>query len=909
MHRIAVLVATTIMQSAATPTQSVMDAQRGTCLDAAWVTRTATQYNLDPSARDSTHRRLNPLLQPGMKIPRFSLRDTRMDLPDIFGSCMQSGEVIHGLGELVFPNGSQAYAGVVNGTVVLERNGWQSHDLSRQVLTILLQEVVGYGVSRFDTAGGLHCAERMSGERLGRCTPTHINSEVWTSGKLSTLNVYANETAPTTNGYNGVGGLYTLTANVEEALKGPLSTQGTFSRPYSVDFWRDYFWSDEIINFYKATPANRAQLSDKSSCPDGTMGCLNACSKSHACTLAEAQGKPCMLIAMIDESYDPGYFQAIVANNKIPAYFCFGGYDGMLDYVVRQMNANGTVVFYEYEPDTFFFQYPGKFTRIAFPRSDPANVAQATGTFGELGYGNQTTNPLSTDFPTIPLMRYMSKVVTYDPFLNSFLSSMKLAPLDMNNIFTSFMTYSSNPAIPDPVFSAACTWIQNNYLVWSNWVSALPLCSMQNNIQYTYAGCNSSSRVVTFAWNRPDPSNASLPYDCEGNIVVVPSPYTTSKTCAWLDANTKTWMNWLSSPPICDASFYSYVVTECTATAQRNVFFNWLLPNPNDYAHSRECSGGVSLPANTTVDCDYVPTNSSTYSGMVAFSIIVLVILVLSAILVIAFRDKPVIRRSQWHLLIVLLLGGMCMCIYVILGGGTPSDLLCGARPVFASIGYTLAFGSLLLKSLRVYLVFHNKAFKKNVVTLARMLHFLLGFLGIDVVILGVWYAVDFPGPTTSTSAAATFSGEVDHVACHSSSFIFPVLCIFWKAIITFIGLYVSFLIRHDDGDFQESIWIFSASCVVLMGSLFMIPLAYLVSLPAATTYAFCSAVTLICTLMVMALMLGPKFARLDRADYKSSGTTANGTKRTASVTSKPPSTHSQMPMQSMKSPRETTQQ
>lgn len=118
---------------------------------------------------------------------------------------------------------------------------------------------------------------------------------------------------------------------------------------------------------------------------------------------------------------------------------------------------------------------------------------------------------------------------------------------------------------------------------------------------------------------------------------------------------------------------------------------------------------------------------------MAAFAVIVLVMLVVMSLLVFIFRDKPVIKRSQWHLLLVLLLGGIFMCIYVILGGGAPSDLVCGARPVFASVGYTLAFGSLLLKSLRVYLVFHNKALKKNVVTVTRMLHFLMGFLGIDL--------------------------------------------------------------------------------------------------------------------------------------------------------------------------------
>ncbi|KDO31317.1 hypothetical protein SPRG_03933 [Saprolegnia parasitica CBS 223.65] len=808
-----------------------------------------------------------------------------MDIPNVFGNCMQPGEVIHGVGETVYANGSQAYAGVFNGTVILERNSWASHDVNRAVLSILLDEVVGYRVSILDTIDGINCAERMSFQGLGRCTPTHGNGEVWPNGKLKTIEAFANATKRTTTGYGGLSGLYTLTDNVNEIIKGPASTKGSFSEPFSADYWRDYASSTELVNFYSIARANLSQLVVPSMCPNGTLGCIDGCSKSPACTEAEKNSKQCILVAMMDPGYDVGFFQALVSNSNIPAYFCFGGDAKMRDYVTSVMRAGGAVIFYAFQPDIIFHEYPGKFTRIAFPPSDPANIANATNSFGENGYGNVTSNPVKTDYPMTPLLQYISLVLKADTRLTSFVTQFQLAQLDLDNLLRDYVDHAKDATIPDPAFAAACHWVQNNYLTWSNWIMPLPLCTLQRSVSFSYQGCNASTRLISFVWNTPSPANASLPYDCDGGLLVIPAPYASSKTCAWLDANTKTWMSWLSSPPICDATFYNYTVTDCSAEALRSVLFYWLLPDPAKHTLSLECSGGASLPANITIDCDYVPLSSGTYSSMVAFAAFVLAVLVVCMILIVLFREKPVIKRSQWHLLIVLVLGGMCMCVYVILGGGAPSNTVCGARPVFASIGYTLAFGSLLLKSLRVYLVFHNKALKKNVVTVARMLHFLLGFLSIDVVILGVWYLVDFPAPTLTVEAATAFTGSVDRVSCHSSSFIFPALCIFWKAVITFIGLYISFLIRHDDGDFQESMWIFSAACVVLMGSLFLIPLAYLVALPATTSFAFCSVITLVCTLVVMGLMLGPKFARLNLADLKSSGTTT-GTKTRKSVKS-----------------------
>ncbi|EQC31739.1 hypothetical protein SDRG_10529 [Saprolegnia diclina VS20] len=484
------------MSSAETPTPSLLESQRGSCLDAAWVQRTAATYKLDPHVRDAQNRRVNPFLQPGMKVPRFTVQDPRMNRPNLFGSCMASNEIMHGLGETVYANGSQAFPGVFNGTLILERNGWQSHDLSRVVLSILLTEVLGYGVTTFETGGGLNCAQRMSFQGLSHCTPTHINSEVWTSGKLKTLNVYANATMPTTTGYNGMGGLYTLTDNVVEALKGSASTKGTFSKPFALDFWRDYYWSDQVIQYFGYNQIKMAPLVQQSSCPDNSFGCRNGCSKSYACTLNEQNGKSCMMVAMMDEGYDPGFVQAMMSNNNIPAYFCFLGYDGMLAYVVNTMKAGGAVAFYDFEPDILFYEHPGAFTHVTFPQSDPANIAAATGSFGENGYGQPTTNPLATDYPLTPLVRYISKIITGDAFLMDFLMNMQIAPLDMDQLFSDYVAFKKDASVPDPVFTSACKWVQNNYVTWSDWVDPLPLCTLQSSVSYTYQGCNASTRLL-----------------------------------------------------------------------------------------------------------------------------------------------------------------------------------------------------------------------------------------------------------------------------------------------------------------------------------------------------------------------------------------------------------------------------
>ncbi|KAF0687029.1 hypothetical protein As57867_021144, partial [Aphanomyces stellatus] len=129
--------------------------------------------------------------------------------------------------------------------------------------------------------------------------------------------------------------------------------------------------------------------------------------------------------------------------------------------------------------------------------------------------------------------------------------------------------------------------------------------------------------------------------------------------------------------------------------------------------------------------------------------------------------------------------------------------------------------------------------------------------------IVVVWLLVDFPAPTSFSSPATEFVGTVDHVACHSSNFIFTTLSIFWKCVVTFGGVFIAYRIRHADSDFQESIWIFASCCIVFVGGLLMMAFSYVATLSPPTEFTIQSIWVLLLTAIVMGLMIGPKFVRL----------------------------------------------
>ncbi|GLD95886.1 hypothetical protein PINS_up004564 [Pythium insidiosum] len=862
----------------------------GTCLTDDWVASVEASLKISAMARDTLGRRVNPYLSKALKTPRFTVADPRTADPNTHSpKCTPAGEVLYGVGATVDPNDafSVTNRGVVNGSLVLELSGWTSHSITTIVFAILASEVYGVPVSLYYATNTLALTQRMSSVRAGACTPTHLNLEVWIAGIEAALQVYANESYPAgALGYVGRSGLYTTADFVTD-----MANATKHANPLYADFWKGYKLNDDLIAQVpvSALRNNSAAFPPAElGCANGSFGCLNHCSKTLACTQREAQHKECLVVAMMYDYFDPGYLQAVLANNGVPAYFCFLGYSGTQDYALAMQKRRQPVLFYHYEPDLFHFQNPGLFSRVFLPRSVPERVVLATGLFGENGYGNATDNPVDVDFPTTRLTKYAASVLQNQFPMGSLVGKFALQDLDINDLLRKYLASSQDANEPDPTFRAACNWVKQNYATWSLWLDRLPLCTFESHIKYSISGCDDAAateRVLTFEWRQPSPEDASLPYNCDGGLAELPPPLHTSRTCSWLLADEARWRSWVLTRPECDSSFYKYNITACDSSAKRLVRFWWLLPDPADPTKSLECRGGVALPKSVKIECEYMPWTSPTFGVISAIAGVLICVLVLAIVFVTYHRHKPIIKRSQFELLVLMILGGITVCIAAVLYAGRPTKVLCAARPLTIAAGFTVIFGSLFVKSLRVYRVFMRSALKRVTVTISMMLKIFALFVAVDVLILGAWFIADFPEPTVVIKASKDFRGDVDHVVCKSASFIFTALLMFWKAIVLLLGLYLSFLIRNVSADFQESIWIFGSSLMVLIGCLVILPLAYLVEMAAAIFYIFLSIALLVCTAAVMAMMLVPKMLRLNevaKGRYSSStaagGTTIGGT-------------------------------
>lgn len=713
----------------------------------------------------------------------------------------------------------------------------------------------------------LDLTQRMSSTRSGVCTPTHVNLEVWIASIEAALQVYANESYTAGGvGYFGRSGMYTTHDFVLDGLN-----SSKHSPIFYADYWKNYKFDDNLLDAIPVSSltsnANYFPPAEVCCADDSGFGCRHHCSRTEACTARIAQMKECIVVVMMYDYYDPGYLQAVLSNNDIPAYFCFIGYGATQDYALEAQKNGQPVLFYHFEPDIFHFSHPNLFDRVFLPRSVPERVVLATGTFGENGYGEKTDNPVDVDFPTTKLSKYASSLLLNQQ-VGPLLSKFSLSELNINDLLRKYLTASSEPSEPDPSFRAACNWVKENYGIWNIWLDRLPLCKFETHVKYIVSGCENGSdaRTIAFEWNHPHPQNASLAYDCDGGVAQLPQPIVTSRSCAWILEDDRRWVGWIDTKPMCDASFYKYNITGCDAASKRTVQYFWLLADPTDPSTSAECEDGVALPESVQIDCEYMPFSSPIFMGMAVIAAIVASILVVAIIFVYRNRRVPIIKRSQFELLELMICGGLLICGAAVAYAGKPSHFLCGARPILVSTGFTTIFGALVVKSLRVYRVFMRSSMKRVTVTTKMMFKFLSIFYVVDMIIFAAWYGVAFPKPTVDIEDAMEFQGYVDRISCQSSSFIFTALLMFWKAILLFLGLYISFLIRNVSADFQESTWIFGSAMVVLIGSLVILPLGYLVKMAAAPFYVFLACSFLVCTSLIMVFMLVPKLFRLNEA-------------------------------------------
>lgn len=121
-------------------------------------------------------------------------------------------------------------------------------------------------------------------------------------------------------------------------------------------------------------------------------------------------------------------------------------------------------------------------------------------------------------------------------------------------------------------------------------------------------------------------------------------------------------------------------------------------------------------------------------------------------------QKRPVFHYASVPFVELTLAGFLTMYGAVILFAvEARSDFVCVARPWFATTGFSLVFSSLVVKTYRVWRLFHNEELRVLKITNSVLFPFVIGVLVIQWAVCIVWMAISTPeadwSPTGSTDS------------------------------------------------------------------------------------------------------------------------------------------------------------
>lgn len=250
-----------------------------------------------------------------------------------------------------------------------------------------------------------------------------------------------------------------------------------------------------------------------------------------------------------------------------------------------------------------------------------------------------------------------------------------------------------------------------------------------------------------------------------------------------------------------------------------------------------------------------------------------LAVLVCAALLF-KHRQSPVLRAACIPFLLNLLLGVLLMYAAIPFAGiAEPSAVQCAAPMWLLGTGFCIAFGSLFVKTWRVYRIFSSQILRVIQLTNGQLFAYVGVLLLVEVTILVVWQVV---GPLTPT-LYLDVSANVSHTTCASSHGAALYGTFFaWKGALFLLSMAVAWLVRHAHDVFNESRHLAVTLYVCFFLLAVLLPLLRLLDgqyQREAYAYVFSLGIFLLPS-TILVVMLGPRFVNVYNPNSLRTGNT-----------------------------------
>ncbi|KAF2071704.1 hypothetical protein CYY_006985 [Polysphondylium violaceum] len=191
------------------------------------------------------------------------------------------------------------------------------------------------------------------------------------------------------------------------------------------------------------------------------------------------------------------------------------------------------------------------------------------------------------------------------------------------------------------------------------------------------------------------------------------------------------------------------------------------------------------------------------------------------------YRNAFAIRSASPIFCISILFGGLMIFAGVAVWITEPTNHLCRLRYWLVSLGYTIMLGSMVVKNVRIFLLFNNKELKVLKITNSKLFPYVGLALLLNCILLIIW--------TSIGDIHEVFKRNVDDIGkyeyikdCYSSTAgnVTLYILLVYHGLMLLVGCFVSFKIRTVDiEDFNESKAIASTLYAIAFCLFIVIPL------------------------------------------------------------------------------------
>ena len=254
--------------------------------------------------------------------------------------------------------------------------------------------------------------------------------------------------------------------------------------------------------------------------------------------------------------------------------------------------------------------------------------------------------------------------------------------------------------------------------------------------------------------------------------------------------------------PNCMTEDIIATVADCDASGKRKATFAIKMNGENPV-----CEDGTQLPADTEVDCEYSPADSSAGVLAVLLGVVGGGICGLWAFWIVLKFNTKVIKIAQPVFCLSFCVAAALLSLSNAVMVGPNTSGMCAIRPWLFNVMFDIMFGSLFLKTFRVYKIFGNKSLSKVKVSVTDVIKTYGGIVAVDFALLLGWTLTgDGMTAVTKEEDLAGFWTYTTTVCSDSPQFEFGTT--FFKILLVGGGVYLAYITRNVPDKFAEAKWI-----------------------------------------------------------------------------------------------------